>query len=63
MSTAFNMFAKAMVRKNGIPFEVSLKTPNAETLKAIEDVNNHRNLIGPFKSAKEAIEAMLKDEK
>ena len=31
MTTAFNIFAKTMVRQQRIPFEVSLETPNAET--------------------------------
>ena len=38
MSTAVNIFAKTMVRQNGIPFSVSLNTPNAETMEAIHEV-------------------------
>lgn len=38
MSTAFNIFAKTMVRQQKIPFEISLNIPNAETLAAIDDV-------------------------
>ena len=56
MSTAFNIFAKAMVRRQGIPFEISLDTPNAETLAAIDDVNNGRNLSKPFHNIKELME-------
>lgn len=44
MSTAFNVFAKTMVRQQRIPFEIALNTPNAETLAAIDDVNHGRNL-------------------
>lgn len=44
MSTAFNVFAKTMVRQQKIPFVISLDIPNAETLAAIDDVNNRRNL-------------------
>lgn len=40
MTTAINIFAKAMVRHCGLPFEVSLGIPNEETIKAIEDVEN-----------------------
>ena len=36
MTTAFNIFAKTMVRQQRIPFEVSLETPNAETREAIQ---------------------------
>lgn len=38
MTTAFNVFAKTMVRQQGIPFEVSLDIPNAETKAAIEEI-------------------------
>ena len=56
MSTAVNIFAKTMVRQNGIPFEVSLNTPNAETITAIDDVNNGRNLSKTFHSVKDLME-------
>lgn len=38
MTTAFNIFAKTVVRQNRIPFEVSLDVPNAETIAALEEV-------------------------
>ena len=38
MSTAFNIFAKTMVRQQRIPFEISLDIPNAETVEAIQEV-------------------------
>lgn len=56
MTTAFNIFAKTMVRQQKIPFEVSLNVPNAETLAAIDDVNNERNLSKPFHSVAELME-------
>lgn len=56
MTTAFNIFAKTMVRQKGIPFEVSLHIPNEETLQAINDVNNERNLSRPFHSVEELME-------
>ena len=40
MTTAFNIFAKTMVRQQRIPFEVSLETPNAETREAIQSTEN-----------------------
>lgn len=40
MTTAINIFAKAMVRQQGIPFDVSLNTPNAETLAAISEIED-----------------------
>lgn len=56
MSTAFNIFAKTMVRQQKIPFEISLDIPNAETLKVIDDVNNGRNLSRSFHSVEELME-------
>ena len=56
MSTAFNIFAKTMVRQQKIPFEVALNTPNAETLAAIDDVNHGRNLSRSFHSVEELMD-------
>lgn len=39
---AFNMFLSNVILNNGIPFEV--KIPNKETLEAVEDIENRRNL-------------------
>ena len=36
-STAFNIFLKAVIRENGLPFDMRIETPNAETLAAIEE--------------------------
>ena len=60
MSTAFNVFAKAVIRQGGFPFDLRLEHPNAETLAAIEDVNLKRNLSGPYKgrdALREALDA------
>lgn len=56
MTTAFNIFAKTMVRQQKIPFEVALDVPNAETLAAIDDVNRGRNLSKSFHSVAELME-------
>ena len=56
MTTAFNIFAKTMVRQQRIPFEVALDVPNAETLAAIDDVNHGRNLSKSFRSVTELME-------
>jgi len=37
MTAAFTVFAKTAVRRQGIPFEITKKTPNAETMAAIEE--------------------------
>lgn len=43
-STAVGVFCRQAVMRGKIPFELSAENPNAETLAAIDDVNNHRNL-------------------
>ena len=61
MTTAINMFIKAVVRENKIPFEISANVPNAETIKAIEDAERG-DLIGPFNSTEELMKSLLEDE-
>ena len=62
MSTALTVFLKQAVRSNGIPFDLRLETPNAETLAAIEDVKLKRNLKGPFNSVKPLMEDLDADD-
>lgn len=50
MSTAMNIFLRYSVRYGGIPFELRIERPNAETIAAIDDVNNNRNMSKPFDS-------------
>ncbi len=57
MSTAMNMFLRYSVRYGGIPFELRVDVPNAETLAAIDDVNNNRNLSKTFDS----VSALMED--
>ena len=56
MSTAFNIFARTMVRQQKVPFEISIDVHNAETLAAIDDVNHGRNLSRTFHSVEELME-------
>ena len=37
LTTAVNMFLRATIRENGIPFELKLDVPNQVTAKAIEE--------------------------
>ena len=62
MTAAFNVFAKTMVRQQRIPFEISMNVPNAETIAAIEDVNNRRNMRGPFNSVQALMEDLNADD-
>lgn len=38
MSTAVNVFFYQVIRSNGLPFDVTMDTPNADTLAAIQEV-------------------------
>ncbi len=40
MSTAVNLFLRASIRENGIPFDLKLNTPNKETIEAIEEAKS-----------------------
>ncbi|MDR1289857.1 MAG: type II toxin-antitoxin system RelB/DinJ family antitoxin [Planctomycetaceae bacterium] len=59
--TAVKMFLAVAIENDDVPFLNRSRTPNAETLEAIEDVRQRRNLSGSYNSAKEAITAMLED--
>lgn len=37
MNKNSNVFLRASIRENGIPFELKLNNPNSETIKAIEE--------------------------
>ena len=39
MTVAFNVFASAAVRRQKIPFELSMDHPDTETAAALRDVN------------------------
>lgn len=56
MSTAMNIFLRNSVRYGGIPFDLRIEKPNAETLAAIDDVNNNRNMSKTFDSVKALME-------
>lgn len=62
MSTALTVFLRQTVRSNGIPFELRLDKPNAETLAAMEDARRKRNLRGPFNSVNELMEDLNADD-
>lgn len=51
-SAAFTIFAKAVVRNEGIPFELILR-PNAETLQAMDDALYGRNLSKAYDNIKD----------
>ena len=55
-STAINIFAKAMVRKQALPFKLSLNADNKKTLKAIKNVEEGKNLSRKFSSVDELMD-------
>ena len=62
VSVAVNMFAKAVIREQRLPFDVSLNTPNEETRRAIDDVVNRKNLSRSFSSVTELMEDLNADD-
>lgn len=50
VSTAINLFAKAVVREHRIPFEIRADIPNSETQRVIELAEAGKELNGPFSS-------------
>ncbi len=57
-SEAIRLFYHHSVLAGGIPFD--LRIPNAETVAAIEDARNGKNLSGPFHSVEELMEDLNK---
>ncbi len=49
MTTAFTVFAKQAVREQKIPFMLSKKTPNQETLEAIREVEQMKKILKVIK--------------
>ena len=67
MTTAFNIFAKKAVRENRIPFESSGYMPNAETVRAIEEVKRlkadpNKKTYGSFAELLEDLDEELDNE-
>jgi len=60
-STAIRIFLSASLANHGIPFDVKQRIPNAGLAEAIIDTRTRRNLHGPYKTAEEAVAAMLED--
>lgn len=66
LSSAFNVFAKAVIRENAIPFKLQGegKIPNEETRKVIENARKGQNLesftLEQLKAEFEALKAQNK---
>ena len=60
LSTAFNMFVRQALRVQGLPFEVTRKQPNSETLAAMHEAEQIASGEIPAKSFSNA-KALFKD--
>ena len=62
VSSAFNIFAKTVVREQRIPFELTTEVPNAVTRAAIKSVEKGENLYGPFDSVEDLMTSLNADD-
>ena len=58
VSSAFNIFAKTVVREQRIPFELTTETPNAVTVAAMDAAEKGTDVYGPFDSMDSLMEAL-----
>lgn len=58
-STAVRIFLSIAIKTGGIPFDV--KQPNHNLKLSMQEVLDRQNLSKPYKTAKEAMDAMLED--
>ena len=64
MTTAFTIFARKAVREYRIPFEISGPAPNAETIKAIQEVKamkTNSSLGKTYSDVDQMMEELLSD--
>lgn len=64
VSSAFNIFAKTVVREKRIPFELSTETPNTATVAAMNEYREMQARPEAYKrytSFKEAVDEVLGD--
>ena len=58
MTTAINVFLRQAISHKGFPFEVTLKTPNAVTLAAMDAAEDDKDMHGPFESVSNLMDAL-----
>lgn len=64
MTTAFNIFAKKVVREYRIPFEIGSDIPNSETVEAIQEVQHMKadpTLGKTYSNVDQMMEELLAD--
>ena len=62
VSSAFNIFAKTVVREQRIPFALTTETPNSVTLaalKEVEDMKRHPELCKGYQDVDRMMEDIL----
>ena len=60
ITDAINVFLNQVILHDGIPFEIKKPRYNKETLQALEDVKNKKNLSKTFDSVDEMFEELDK---
>lgn len=60
MTTAFNIFLRQSVREGRIPFDITITSPNAETVAALLEAKEivNRSDIKRFSNVEEALEEL-----
>lgn len=60
MTTAINLYLRQVVRQGRIPFEIATDLPNAETLKAMQEVEKMK-AAPSFGKTYDNVDDMMKD--
>lgn len=60
MTTAVNIFLRQSIRRQGLPFDVTLNGPNSETLEALAEVREMKKHPERYKGYAD-VDAMMKD--
>ena len=59
ITTAFNIFVRQSLRERGIPFAISLNTPNSETLAAMQETEDM--ISGKLPKSHQSIESLFEE--
>lgn len=60
ITDAINVFLNQVILNDGIPFEIKKPKYDSETIQAMEDVKNGKNVSKPFNSVDEMFEELDK---
>ena len=58
VSDAVNIFFHQSLMQGGLPFQMQIPQYNAETIAAIDDVNNNRNLSPSFDNMEDLMRSL-----